>query len=238
MQARVRSACPPRADERVHSNPRFKTPTARSELPLSLLLGGGVAVVLFVLMALAQTIGDVAIPTTEIFEEVIAYTPPDIEEIEEDLPPPPEEEEPPPELEKDPPQLSLAQLDIALNPGTGGSLVGDFEMPTINTSSSALGTDSFVDFSDLDQAPRPLPGSTLDFPRRLKRKAVNGRVILLVKLEETGRVLEALVESSDLPEFEKIVVSQVSEWRFTPPTKDGRPVRAQARFPIPIRIGS
>ena len=222
----------------MSTNPRFKTPASRSELPLSVLLGIGAAVVLFLLIAFAQTIGDVKITATEISENVVAYTPPDIEEIEEDLPPPPKEEEPPPELETAPPQLSLAQLDIALNPGTGGSLVGDFEMPNINTTSSALGTDSFVDFSDLDQAPRPLPGSTLKFPRRLKRKAVTGRVILLVKLEETGRVLEAIVESSDLPEFEKIVARQVAEWRFTPPTRDGRPVRAQARFPIPIRIGS
>lgn len=222
----------------LHGNSTFKRPTPRSEFPLSLLLGVGAAVVLFTLMALAQMIGEVQIPEAELLENIVAYTAPDIEEIEEDLPPPPEEEEPPPELETEPPQLSLAQLEIALNPGTGGSLAGDFAMPQISTTANALGTDQFVDFSDLDQAPRPLPGSTLDFPRRLKRKAVNGRVILLIKLEESGRVLDAAVESSDLPEFEKIVVRQVSDWRFTPPTKDGQPVRAQARIPIPIRIGS
>ena len=82
-----------------------------------------------------------------------------------------------------------------------------------------------------------MPGSTLDFPRRLKRKSVNGRVVLLVKLDETGRVIEAVVESSNLPDFEKVVMGQVAKWRFTPPTQQGNPVRAQARFPIPIRIG-
>lgn len=219
----------------AHSS--FKLPTPRNELAVSILLGVGFSAALFLLMALAQMLGEVVVPVNEVDEISMTFQAPEIEDIEQELPPPPEDEEPPPELEAEPPQLSLAQLDIALNPGTGGSLAGDFAMPTISTSSSALGTDDFVDFSDLDQVPRPMPGSSLDFPRRLKRKAVNGRVVLLIKLGEDGRVLEAKVESSNLPDFEPIVASQVSKWRFTPPTKEGTPVRAQARFPVPIRIG-
>ncbi len=219
------------------ANQTFKRPAPRNELAISLLMGAGFALFLFVLMALVQMLGDVEPPVSTLEETVVAYTPPEIEEIEEELPPPPEEEEPPPELEAEPPQLSLAQLDIALNPGTGGSLAGDFAMPTIQATSAALGTEDFVDFSDLDQMPRPMPGSTLDFPRRLKRKAVSGRVVLLIKLDESGRVIEAQVEDSNLPDFDKIVSSQVRKWRFTPPTRAGTPVRAQARFPVPIRIG-
>lgn len=214
----------------------FHIPTPRSELPLSLLLGVAFAFALFAVMALVQMLGEVELQENEIIEQVVAYTPPETLDLQDELPPPPEEE-PPPELEVEPPQLSLAQLDIALNPGTGGSIAGDFAMPTIQASSQSLGTTDFVDFSDLDQAPRPMPGSSLDFPRRLKRKPVNGQVVLLIKLDETGRVLEASVESSTLPEFEKIVSSQVASWRFTPPTRQGTPVRAQARFPVPIRIG-
>ena len=216
----------------------FKLPTPRNELAISVLLGVGFAFGLFVLMALAQMLGEVQVPEKDLVEQVVAYTPPEIEEIEDELPPPPEEEEPPPELEAEPPQLSLDQLNIALNPGTGGSLAGDFAMPTIAATSSSLGTDDFVDFSDLDQIPRPMPGSQLDFPRRLKRRAVSGRVVLLIKLAEDGRVLESKVESSNLPEFETIVAAAVAKWRFTPPTKEGTPVRAQARFPVPIQIGS
>ena len=214
----------------------FQVETSRRDLPISFLLGVAFAISLFVLMALVQMLGEVDVPDSQIVEQIVAYTPPEIEELEEDVTPP-ADDEPLPELETDPPLLSLSQLDIALNPGTGGALVGDFALPTIQTSSGALGTEDFVDFSQLDQAPRPLPGSSLDFPRRLKRKAVNGRVVLLIKLDESGNVLEASVESSDLPEFEKIVSGQVSKWQFTPPTRQGSPVRAQARFPIPIRIG-
>ena len=124
------------------SKPTYRVPTGRSDVSLSVLLGVGFAVGLFVLMALAQMMGRVTPPDNRIEETLMAFTPPEIEELEIEEPPPEEEEEPPPELEQEPPQLSLAQLDIALNPGTGGSLMGDFALPTIATSSRALGTAS------------------------------------------------------------------------------------------------
>ena len=207
----------------------YRVPPARNELALSLALGAGFALTLFVLMALAQMMGKVVPPQTEIDETLMAYVAPDLEVIE-------DEEPPPEELEAEPPQLSLDQLDIALNPGTGGSLAGDFAMPTIGTSQRDLGTESFVDFSDLDQIPRPIGVSGFNFPRRLKQKKVNGRVVLLIKLDEEGRVLDVQVDSSNLPAFDDFVRGEVKRWKFTPPTVQGRPVKAKARLPIPIRI--
>lgn len=218
------------------SNRPFQVERSRKDGSASFLAGLVFAFLIFALMAAVQLLSDHPVPESDVVEKVLTYTPPEIEEVEEELPPL-EEEEPPPELEAEPPQLSLDQLDIALNPGTGGSLVGDFAMPTIASSATALGTEDFVDFSALDEPPRPLPGSTFDFPRRLKRKAVSGRVVLLIKLDEQGRVIESTVESSNLPDFERIVASQVGKWRFSPPTRQGEPVRAQARFPVPIKIG-
>lgn len=220
------------------ARPTFKLPTSRSDWLVSLLVGGALAAALFLAMALVQMIGDVKPKEEEVAEVLVLDTPPEIEEIEEEPPPPPEEDEPEPELEDEAPQLSLAQLEIALNPGTGGSLVGDFVMPTIKTSAADLDTADFVDFSDLDQVPRPSASCAPDFPRRLKSKPANGRVTLLIKLDEKGQVLEAAVESSNLPEYDPFVLDAIQSRRctFTPPTKDGQPVRAQARLPIPIRI--
>ena len=218
------------------SSPPYRPPESRSELPLAIGLGAAFALALFVVMALAQMLGDVRAPENSLEETLVAYTPPEQIEIEEEPPPPPEEEEPPPELEREPPQLSLDQLDIALNPGTGGSLAGDFAMPTIGTTSRDLGTEDFVDFSKLDQIPRPQGGARLDFPRRLKKKKVSGRVVLLIKLDESGRVLDASVDSSTLPDFSDVVLRQVKRWSFTPPTQGGQPVKAKARLPIPINI--
>ena len=200
-------------------------------------MGGVFAVALFFVMALTQMMGDVRAPETEIDEAMVAYVPPELEVIEEEEPPPPEEEEPPPELqEQQLPQLSLDQLDIALNPGTGGALMGDFSMPTINTSAQALGSEDFVDFSDLDQIPRPIGFTGFDFPRRLLKKKVSGKVVLLVKLDSDGSVLDVQVDSSSLPDFSDFVASEIGKQRFTAPTYQGQPVKAMARLPIPINI--
>lgn len=89
---------------------------------------------------------------------------------------------------------------------------------------------------DLDRPPRPLETTPLDLPRSLRRDPARGRVVLLVTISETGEVLDVRVDSSDLPEFDEHVARAVKAWRFTPPTRDGRPVEAVARLPIPIEI--
>lgn len=205
-----------------------------SQLAISLLLGVVFAIALFVLMALAQMMGDVSPPKNEIDETLMAFNPPDVLELEDEPPPPEERDEPPPELESEPPQLSLDQLDIALNPGTGGSLAGDFSMPTIGSTQSELGTEDFVDFSELDQLPRPLAG--FDFPSRLRRRQVRGQIVLMIKLDEKGHVLESELVSSTLPDFDRYVLGAIKRIPFTPPTKQGQPVKAMARLPIPIVI--
>ena len=214
----------------------YRVPEARDQLPLGIAIGAAVALLLFVMMALTQMMSAAKPPAREIEEALINFNPPEIEEIKEEPPPPPKKEEPPPELEDQPPQLSLDQLDIALNPGTGGALVGDFALPTITTSQQALGTEDFVDFSDLDQIPRPIGVSGLNFPRRLLKEKVRGTVTLLVKLDPEGNVTDVQVDSSNLPQFNNFVVGEVKRWRFTPPTQQGRPVKARARLPIPIHI--
>jgi len=214
----------------------YRLPPDDRELPLALALGFVAAFALFVVMALAQMLGEVDKPDDSLDETLVAYVPPTTLEEEEEEPPPPEEEEPPPELEEAPPQLSLDQLDIALNPGVGGSLAGDFAMPTIGTSSRDLGTEDFVDFSELDQLPRPIGVSGFNFPRRLKTKKVSGKIYLLIQLDERGNVTSCEVDSSNLPDFDDFIRGEVAGWRFTPPTKSGQPVKAQARLPIPIRI--
>jgi protein TonB len=212
----------------------YRLPGARGEARLSLLMGVGFAVAVFVMIALAQMIGGFSPSANDIDEASVAFEAPEVVEIEEEPPPP--EEEPPEELEEEPPELSLDQLDIALNPGTGGSLAGDFAMINIGTSQKELGTEAFLDFASLDQVPRPIGVSGFNFPPRLLKKKTSGKIILLLKLNQEGRVLDVQIDSSTLPDFDDFVLSQVRRWKFTPPTQKGRPVQAQARLPIPINI--
>lgn len=211
----------------------FQLPEARGELRLSLAIGLVAAMGLFLLMALTQMLGKVRTSEDRYEETVMAFEAPEIEEVE--IEPPPPEEEPPPELEEEMPELSLDQLEIALNPGTGGSLMGDFALPNIAIDADRM-RDEFVDFSNLDQVPRPIGVTGLNFPPRLLRKKVSGKIVLMLKLSSEGKVVDVEVASSTLPAFDDFVSGEVKRWKFTPPTQQGRPVNAQARLPIPIQI--
>jgi len=90
--------------------------------------------------------------------------------------------------------------------------------------------------SALDALPRPRAGTRLELPPRLRGEKTRGQIVLLLELSPEGTVLEARVDSSDLPALEDAVLRQVRGWAFTPPRRDGSPVRATARLPIAIDI--
>lgn len=208
----------------------------KAEIKQSFWLGVGFSVVLFLVIALTQMLGEVTQDERDFLESNLAYVTPEDDTLEmEDLLPE-DKEEPPPQLEEAAAQLSLEQLDIALNVGSGGSLVGDFSMAALGGSAMDALAESFVDFSVLDERPRPMGVSGMNFPPRLLQKKVSGTIVLLVKLAEDGRVLEVSIEHSDLPDFNRHVVGEVQRWRFTPPMQGGRAVKATARLPIPIQV--
>lgn len=89
------------------------------------------------------------------------------------------------------------------------------------------------------EKPRPLEGSSLGFPPCLKKYVADGRVVLELALDETGRVTWAGVQSTNMhPDFGDYAAIAVRSWEFTiPRNADGEPTRACARLPIPISIG-
>lgn len=215
----------------------FQIPTARSDLPMGIICGAIFSLGLFVLMAAASLAGNEKPEKQELSEPTMSFPAPEVEEVEEPPEPPEPEEEPPPELDEPPPEISLDQLEIALNPGTGGSLAGDFDMPTFSTSQEALGTEDLVDFTDLDQVPRLLDRTPPDFPARLRRKAVNGKITVYIELNERGEVTRAEIQDSDLPKFNDFILDFIRNKQFSTPTYQGRPIKAKATIPFPIRIG-
>ncbi|TFG98696.1 MAG: TonB family protein [Myxococcales bacterium] len=96
--------------------------------------------------------------------------------------------------------------------------------------------DGPVDAAELDEMLRLVAGGEVDFPRRLRRNRVRGQIVFELELNRAGEVVALRVDSSNLPAFEKFVSQQVRSWKFTPPTRDGRPVEARARLPISITL--
>lgn len=163
----------------------------------------------------------------------------------EELPPPPDkEEEPPPELEPAAeeapmPVMSLGQLELALEGGTGGTgaAIADFGMG-FQTASNLVAAIDVFELSEVDKAPSPTLQVAPRYPADLQRQKVEGTVVLVFVLDERGRVKEAKAESSSHPSFERPAIDAVRQWMFEPAVKDGKPVRARLRQPIRFRLNA
>ena len=92
------------------------------------------------------------------------------------------------------------------------------------------------DWTDLDRAPRVLSDTELDFPAHLLKRRARGKIVLSVNLTREGDVADVQIDSSTLSRFNDFVLGEVEKWKFTPPTRRGRPVKARTHVPLNIRI--
>ena len=198
-------------------------------------LGIGVSGLLFLAIPLTQIFTTYQKSPEEI--EALEIAPPPPPPPPEDPPPPPEpeREEPPPELDTPPPPISLEQLDMALNPGTGGSMAGDFALPTFDLSGSDLGGLEIFELGDVDSPPQPRTRIEFSYPSAARRKGITGVVKVEYVVDQKGRVEKInIVESPDriLSEATEDVLRRA---RFEPATKGGTAVKVRMRAAIPYR---
>lgn len=200
---------------------------SRSVSNLGLLLGVFLSAGIFLLIPFLQLMEE-APERVETVEALNIAPPPPPPPPPEEPPPPPEEKEvEPPELETPPPMPTLDQLDLALNPGTGGNLgiaVGlgfDFE------TESAIEMMDLFGFEDLDEIPRVVRPGRVEYPANLRRQKVEGYVRLLVIIDQSGRVTVSDVEEFSHRDFVDPARRGAEATRFSPPTRNGQPVRAR-----------
>ena len=171
---------------------------------------------------------------------------PDLTRISISAPPPPsppevvekeEEEEEEIELEKETVKLSLYQINMALNAGSGG--MGG---TTLNVGSFLLddgfGDDLVFDVADLDDKPVPIYRIVPKYPSHLKRAAIQGRVFLIFIVDEKGNVTSARVADSPHPDFSDSALTAIRTWKFEPGKKNGKAVRTRVRIPMTFAIRS
>ena len=157
-------------------------------------------------------------------------------------PPPPEEPppppEPPPEEEQEPPEppkLSLEQIELSLEPGTG-DLGGDFGMPGFDVNQKSLGSLDIFSVADLDSIPQALSQMPPRYPPSLRNQKVEGRAVVLFIVDTSGRVIEARVEEATHPDFGVAASEAILKWKFEPGLKNGQRVKFKMRIPIPFRL--
>ena len=201
----------------------------------SIIIGIAVSFLLFLAIPLTQIFNnyDKSLESIDSFE--IAPPPPPPPPEDPPPPPEPEEEEPPPELDSPPPPISLEQLDMALEPGTGGALSGDFALPSFDAKKTNLGMDIF-DINDLEKKPQPRRQLPPRYPSKAKANGIEGFVLAEFIVDQNGEVESVVVKDSSHSFFEAPTVDAIRNWVFTPGEKDGRKVRTRVRVKIPYTL--
>jgi protein TonB len=151
--------------------------------------------------------------------------PPVEEEEKKDEEPPPEPE--PPKLADEAPPLDLSMLELALNPGMGGGVGGDFavQLP-VSAASASGGSEGGVAIYQVS----PQMSAQL-------KKIAPGTVYIVFVVDQRGRVENPVVQSASDPAFEAPALAAVKQWKFEPGKRNGEPVRFRMRVPITFPKG-
>jgi len=201
-------------------------------------LGLAGAAMVLLLLPISQYLTKERAEPMEIEAVEIAMPPPPPPIEREPPPPEPEEAKEPPELETPPPQLSLDQLDLALNPGTGGNLAGDFGLGNFDVNQDTLGGIDIFEVDDLDTKPQPRSQTPPRFSRAFMR-ANDGKVLLArIKfiLNEEGEVVNPEIVMTTIPGSEADILEAVRKWRYDPPMVQGKPVKSRYVQPLKLKL--
>ena len=160
-------------------------------------------------------------------------------------PPPPVREErtvaqemPKPHLT--PPRPTPVPLSLAMNLDLMlGSVGGDFDLHFAETASGALARidDGVFELFELDEPPQALVKFQPLYPAQARMRQIEGTVVLEFVVGSEGRPRDIEVVSSTPGQvFAEAAVRAVNRWRFSPGTREGRPVPVRVRQKITFRL--
>ncbi|MEZ5277307.1 MAG: energy transducer TonB [Opitutaceae bacterium] len=198
------------------------------------ILGIAVTTVLFLALPFFESISAYWHPVREVMTTELSLPPPPM--IEEAEPPPPEEEdrEEPPELQETLARLSLSQIEVALNPGTGGVYPGAFSMDFEVESIDEL--EVIFNLNEVDRIPRVKYQVAPAYPYKLKEAGFEGSVVISFVCDPRGRVVLAHVKSSPHVKLAESAVRALRQWRFEPGIKNGKTVSVQMEIPFNFAV--
>ncbi len=148
-------------------------------------------------------------------------------------PPPPEEEEPEEnlELQEQQQQLTLSELEAALNPGIGGAMAGAFNLDAFSLGPDAIADMKIFSIRELDSRPKALKQVYPKLPPEVGLNGYSGKVRLQVMIDTHGNVSIMKVLSADHQVVVQALKQALVKWKFEIPMKDGKPVRVKYIFP-------
>jgi protein TonB len=152
--------------------------------------------------------------------------------------PPPEEKKPEekPELKDKPKPLNLSQLELVLNPGTGGALEGDFGLG-FEMAPNVVEEMKIFELSEVDKEPQLIFQAQPTYPPRAYRERAQGTVIVQFVVDVDGSVFNVAVKQrSSSRDLDEAALNSVMRYKFTPGIKDGQPVRVKYEVPVTFKM--
>ena len=158
-----------------------------------------------------------------------------------EAPPPPPASKPKPK-----PKPQKVQAPPPPMPMMSSSLPGmSFGMDALQRDFSLDGSDLIEDQGNVvmtaktvDIPPRPVDRKAPQYPRRARKKGVEGYVVLSMLVDEHGKVKDALVvESHPAQTFDDAALDVVWSWRFQPGEYKGKSVSVRVTQTLRFELG-
>jgi TonB family protein len=89
---------------------------------------------------------------------------------------------------------------------------------------------------DVVVPPRLLERAPIEYTADARERRVEGDVLLLVTIEQTGKVSEVTVERGIDAGLDRNAADSVGTWRFEPGKRNGEPVKVQAHVTVRFRL--
>ncbi|HKJ89634.1 MAG TPA: energy transducer TonB, partial [Oceanipulchritudo sp.] len=89
---------------------------------------------------------------------------------------------------------------------------------------------------DLDELPRPVRQVKMEPPSRFRQERISGLVRVEIMIDESGTTTVRRILESSHPELEEPARRALAQWTWTPPRKNGDPVKARYILPIGFRF--
>ncbi|MCB1559659.1 MAG: energy transducer TonB [Xanthomonadales bacterium] len=162
--------------------------------------------------------------------------------VKKEKPKPKDVVKPRPKPRKQPQKQAPAPL-LGLDSGLAGL---DFGLPSFDDSGMDLGKSLLGDSGDVvmtddsvDQPPRPIQQSPMQYPPRAKAQGVTGYVLLSLLISPTGQVEQVKVlEAQPAGVFDEVAAAGVKTWKFEPAMYKGEQVRVWARQKVRFDLSS
>jgi len=129
--------------------------------------------------------------------------------------------------------LGLSGIDFNINAYDPSGEIPIDDDGVLGDTSNAIMTGDTV-----DQQPRALARTPLQYPARAKAKEIEGYVLLSILINEKGVVEEVKVlESEPQGTFEEVAIRNIKKWKFEPARYQGKPVKTWINQPITFQLG-